>query len=73
MGCADRSCFDLNCHMKHSGANLYAQETLSEPVSFVAFLLENCTESLNGISWLASVRFYKVTLSVARVLKYFLT
>ncbi|XP_065896736.1 glycine--tRNA ligase-like isoform X2 [Dysidea avara] len=31
VGCADRSCYDLNCHMKHSGANLYAQETLTEP------------------------------------------
>ena len=33
VGCADRSCFDLDRHMKHSGANLYAQETLTEPVS----------------------------------------
>ena len=40
MGCADRSCFDLNCHMKHSGANLYAQETLSEPVSLLSELCD---------------------------------
>ena len=38
VGCADRSCFDLNCHMTAAKVDMSAKEDLPEPVS----LLERC-------------------------------
>ena len=34
MGCADRSCYDLTCHTKSTGARLVAERRLKEPISF---------------------------------------
>ncbi|EDV19380.1 uncharacterized protein TRIADDRAFT_33686 [Trichoplax adhaerens] len=33
VGCANRSCYDLKCHVKATGASLCARETLKEPIS----------------------------------------
>lgn len=31
MGCADRSCYDLTQHTKHSGVKLVAEKQLTQP------------------------------------------
>ena len=33
VGCADRSCYDLKCHMTGAKVDMSAKETLPEPVS----------------------------------------
>ena len=35
VGCADRACYDLDCHSKVTGVDLVAQEALTEPVSLL--------------------------------------
>lgn len=34
VGCADRSCYDLNQHSKATGTKLVAEKKLQEPISF---------------------------------------
>ena len=34
VGCADRSCYDLQQHSKATGVKLVAEKTLPEPISF---------------------------------------
>ena len=39
VGCADRSCYDLTCHQKSTGARLVAERRLKEPISLNILIL----------------------------------
>lgn len=49
VGCADRSCYDLNQHSKATGTRLVAEKPLDEPVSISPYFFTSYDESNGGL------------------------
>lgn len=51
VGCADRSCYDLNQHTKATGTRLVAEKRLQEPISFNTEINIVWTVKTQALQW----------------------